>query len=88
MIVLASAEELTNISMDLLVALRDVAGLAWGGTEMSSVENGDFMHFDCRQTQFGDAVYDRKSPDEQAEEQRKNAEEAARKKAAAQKKKQ
>ncbi len=45
-------------SMDMVVALRDVAGLAWGGTEMSSVENGDFMHFDLRfDGGVGSAVY-------------------------------
>jgi hypothetical protein len=47
----------TGIHEDLLVALRDVAGLAWGGTEMSSNENGDFMHFDCRETDFGRTIY-------------------------------
>lgn len=40
-----------------MIALRDVAGLAWGGTEMSMIENGDFMHFDCRLTDFGHSVY-------------------------------
>jgi hypothetical protein len=47
------AATLTNHSQELLVALRDVAGLAWGGAEMSSNENGDFMHFDCRQDNLG-----------------------------------
>jgi hypothetical protein len=44
----SQATGLTAHSMDMVVALRDVAGLAWGGTEMSTVENGDFMHFDLR----------------------------------------
>ena len=47
------ATTLTNHSQELLVALRDVAGLAWGGAEMSPNENGDFMHFDCRQDSLG-----------------------------------
>jgi hypothetical protein len=48
------ATGLTNMSTDLLVALRDVAGLAWGGGEMSeSGESGDFMHFDCRNDTMG-----------------------------------
>lgn len=47
------AESLTNHSQELLIALRDVAGLAWGGAEMSGNENGDFMHIDCRQDNFG-----------------------------------
>jgi hypothetical protein len=38
------ATGLTTHSQELLVALRDVAGLSWGGAEMSSNENGDFMH--------------------------------------------
>lgn len=42
------ANSLTNISEELLVALRDAGGLAWGGSEMSSNANGDFMHFDLR----------------------------------------
>jgi len=56
------ATALTNIHEELLIALRDVAGLSWGGTEMSMRENGDFMHFDCRDTTFGYAVYSKKSP--------------------------
>lgn len=56
------ASTITNIQADLLVALRDVAGLSWGGTEMSMRENGDFMHFDCRDTEFGRVVYSRRAP--------------------------
>ncbi len=52
------AKAITNISEELLLALRDAAGLAWGGVEMSGNENGDFMHFDCRNDPFGKAVYD------------------------------
>jgi hypothetical protein len=52
------ATGLMQHSMDMIVALRDVAGLAWGGTEMSAVENGDFMHFDMRfDGAAGSAVY-------------------------------
>jgi hypothetical protein len=54
-----STKSFTGIHEDLLVALRDVAGLAWGGTEMSSNENGDFMHFDCRETDFGRTIYNK-----------------------------
>ncbi len=49
----SDAASLTNHSQELLVALRDVAGFAWGGAEMSGNENGDFMHFDCRRDGFG-----------------------------------
>jgi hypothetical protein len=56
------ASTITNIQEELLVALRDVAGLSWGGTEMSMRENGDFMHFDCRNTTFGYAVYSKTAP--------------------------
>jgi hypothetical protein len=54
----ASAKAPTNLTQEMVIALRDVAGLAWGGTEMSSIENGDFMHFDCRLTDYGHAVYE------------------------------
>ena len=47
----------TNLKMEMVIALRDVAGLAWGGTEMDAHENADFMHFDCRQTNFGQQIY-------------------------------
>lgn len=57
-----NAQTLTNIKDELLVALRDVAGLSWGGIEMSMRENGDFMHFDCRNTSFGYAVYSKTAP--------------------------
>ena len=50
------ASELTNHSKELVVALRDVAGLAWGGTEMSEGVSGDFMHFDCRNESVGQTV--------------------------------
>ncbi|HEX7839663.1 MAG TPA: hypothetical protein VF469_19440, partial [Kofleriaceae bacterium] len=37
-------------------------GLSGGGTKMSMRENGDFMHFDCRNTAFGYAVYAKTAP--------------------------
>jgi hypothetical protein len=44
-------------SVDLVVALRDGAGLAWGGTELDpNHDNGDFMHFDCRNEGIGAKV--------------------------------
>jgi len=43
----------TTHSLDLMVALRDVAGLNYGGSEMSHGDNGDFMHFDCRNHPLG-----------------------------------
>jgi hypothetical protein len=51
-----NSDRLTTHSQDLIIALRDVAGLMWGGTEMSTLENGDFMHFDLRNTSYGHAV--------------------------------
>jgi hypothetical protein len=54
----AHAQAPTNLTQEMVIALRDVAGLAWGGTEMISIENGDFMHFDCRLTDFGHAVHE------------------------------
>ena len=52
------ADSLTTHSEELIVALRDVAGLAWGGTEMSHPVNGDFMHFDCRSDTLGNHLFD------------------------------
>lgn len=42
------ARSVTNHKEEMLVALRDAAGLAWGGAEISGSVNGDFMHFDLR----------------------------------------
>ena len=42
-----------NLNEEMVIALRDVAGLAWGGAEIAPAENGDMMHFDCRTTAFG-----------------------------------
>jgi len=44
-------------SKELVVALRDAAGLNWGGTEMSAGQNGDFMHFDTRNDSTGHTVF-------------------------------
>ena len=52
------AKQVTNLGEELVIALRDVAGLAWGGAELHPNENGDFMHFDCRWTGFGGVIYD------------------------------
>jgi hypothetical protein len=57
-----NASKLTNLQEELVLALRDAAGLSWGGTDMSMRENGDFMHFDCRDTDFGHAVGAKKAP--------------------------
>jgi hypothetical protein len=56
------AGKLTNLHEELVLALRDAAGLSWGGTDMSMRENADFMHFDCRDTEFGHAVGAKKAP--------------------------
>ncbi len=37
-----------DLDRDLVIALRDVAGLAWGASDFGGSANGDFMHFDCR----------------------------------------
>ena len=52
------ATKLTTHSMELVVALRDVAGLSWGGTEMSEGANGDFMHFDVRHSTVGKKLFE------------------------------
>ena len=43
-----SALGFMNLDRDLVIALRDVGGLAWGASDFGAGANGDFMHFDCR----------------------------------------
>ncbi len=53
------AKSLTNMHEDMVIALRDVAGLAWGAGEFTASEggvNGDFMHFDCRNDSVGSGM--------------------------------
>lgn len=42
-----------SLSRDLVVALRDDAGLAWGAVDFGATESGDIMHFDCRRDGVG-----------------------------------
>jgi hypothetical protein len=42
-----------NLHRDLVVALRDAAGLAWGAVDFGATESGDVMHFDCRRDGAG-----------------------------------
>ena len=42
-----------SLSRDLVVALRDGAGLAWGAIDFGEAESGDLMHFDCRRDGVG-----------------------------------
>jgi hypothetical protein len=37
-----------DLPEQLVVALRDVAGLPWGAVDFGGRQNGDMMHFDCR----------------------------------------
>ncbi len=62
-------------SKELIVALRDAAGLNWGGTEMSAGQNGDFMHFDTRNDSIGHTVY-KAGYDAQQDRKAKQAKEA------------
>lgn len=41
-----------NLRLELVHALRDVAGLSWGAADLGHRESGDFMHFDLRTPQF------------------------------------
>ena len=53
------AKSMTNLHEDMVIALRDVAGLAWGAGEFTASEggvNGDFMHFDCRNDSVGSGM--------------------------------
>jgi hypothetical protein len=52
----SKAKSMTNLHEDMVIALRDVGGLAWGAGEFTAREggvNGDFMHFDCRNDAVG-----------------------------------
>lgn len=46
-----------NLRKELVVALRDKAGLAWGAVDLGTgtAGNGDMMHFDMRTSSFGQA---------------------------------
>ena len=45
-----------NLHKELVVALRDVAGLAWGAVDFGDEQSGDMMHFDCRRDGVGRIV--------------------------------
>jgi hypothetical protein len=42
-----------NLARELVIALRDVAGLAWGAIDFGPHESGDVMHFDTRRDPVG-----------------------------------
>ncbi len=42
-----------NLESPLVIALRDVAGLAWGAVDFGDGESGDMMHFDARRSGVG-----------------------------------
>jgi hypothetical protein len=45
-----------NLDRELVIALRDVAGLAWGAVDFGANASGDMMHFDCRRDGVGRVV--------------------------------
>jgi hypothetical protein len=46
-----------ELPLDLVVALRDHAGLAWGAIDFGAAQSGDVMHFDMRRTPLGQATH-------------------------------
>jgi hypothetical protein len=46
-----------NLHLDLVIALRDVAGLAWAAIDIGDRESGDMMHFDDRIAGVGRIAY-------------------------------
>lgn len=48
-----------ELPLDLVAALRDHAGLAWGAIDFGARESGDVMHFDLRRTPLGQATHGR-----------------------------
>ena len=45
-----------NLPQELVVALRDKAGLAWGAVDFGARDSGDVMHFDARVCGIGDRL--------------------------------
>ncbi len=43
-----SSLTVTDHHLELVRALRDAGGLAWGGSDIPGEQSGDFMHFDTR----------------------------------------
>ena len=74
----ADDDQIMDMSKDMVTALRDAGGLAWGAADISGNENGDFMHFDCRNDGVG-----RKVINAGQAAQKKKAEDAKAAKAAA-----
>ncbi|CAN5843525.1 hypothetical protein BH11BAC4_BH11BAC4_07670 [soil metagenome] len=51
-----------NHDIDLVFALRQVAGLAWGAVDFGKNASGDIMHFDLRTLGIGKLICDNKKP--------------------------
>jgi hypothetical protein len=47
-----------NLHRDLVLALRDAAGLAWAAIDIGPSESGDVMHFDDRRAGIGKTLYE------------------------------
>lgn len=45
-----------NLHPDLVYALREIAGLAWGAIDFGPYASGDIMHFDMRMTGAGNII--------------------------------
>lgn len=43
---------------ELIIALRDIAGLAWGGCDLG-LDSGDMMHWDLRSVDIGKDIRSR-----------------------------
>ncbi len=50
-----------ELPLDLVVALRDAGGLAWGAIDLGPGQSGDVMHFDMRRTPLGQVTHPSKS---------------------------
>ncbi|MFZ5476538.1 MAG: hypothetical protein ACOZNI_07140 [Myxococcota bacterium] len=80
----ADDDQIMDMSQDMVTALRDAGGLAWGAADISGNENGDFMHFDCRNDGVGRKVYNAGAAAQKKKaEEAKEAAKAAKAKAAA-----
>ena len=43
-----ASRTITDLHLELVRALRDAGGLAWGASDIEGEQVGDFMHFDTR----------------------------------------
>ncbi len=61
-----SSTTITDLHLELVRALRDAGGLAWGASDIEGEQAGDFMHFDTRTIQACHRFMDARRPGRQS----------------------